>query len=239
MIRSKSFASSMGLTCLLSLALPALGCGSSGGGPASTAAGQHDAEIPEGIALQLRTCAAEHEAHLGRGQHFVTFEVKLASDGEVDSVAIHDSTLRDDDLELCMAKALRGFSEDDLLLRRSDVGPRRFVTPESRGLMSQAQALTCFASPPCVLALALVIGAAYVAVTVLVHAAAESSKVKPRTAPTATTVPVATATPGSGVDCKKQKDICIELCSNTALPSGDGGFRFWNCVNDCMVAAGC
>ena len=41
------------------------------------------------------------------------------------------------------------------------------------------------------------------------------------------------------IDCKQVKDDCIETCSETSLPSGDNGFRFWNCVNKCMEAAGC
>ena len=39
--------------------------------------------------------------------------------------------------------------------------------------------------------------------------------------------------------CKKIKDYCIDICSDTALPSGDRGFRFWNCVNQCMEEHGC
>ena len=40
-------------------------------------------------------------------------------------------------------------------------------------------------------------------------------------------------------DCKKVKADCIEQCSDSSLPSGDHGFRFWNCVNKCMEANGC
>lgn len=134
-----------------------------------------------------------------------------------------------------MARALRSLSERDLRARRSE-NPADSLAPESRTLLGQTQALGCLASPPCLLAVAFLIGAAYVAVQIYVHAASQSSTAKPksRTAPTATTVPA-----GVGVDCKQQKDKCIEQCSDTALPSGDGGFRYWNCVNDCMTAAGC
>jgi len=40
-------------------------------------------------------------------------------------------------------------------------------------------------------------------------------------------------------DCAKVKNECIERCSNSSLPSGDHGFKFWNCVNRCMKDNGC
>jgi RHS repeat-associated protein len=39
--------------------------------------------------------------------------------------------------------------------------------------------------------------------------------------------------------CKQVKADCIDSCSDSSLPSGDNGFRFWNCVNRCLEAAGC
>jgi len=39
--------------------------------------------------------------------------------------------------------------------------------------------------------------------------------------------------------CKRVKEMCIETCSESSLPSGDYGFRFWNCVNRCMEDNGC
>jgi RHS repeat-associated protein len=41
------------------------------------------------------------------------------------------------------------------------------------------------------------------------------------------------------LDCRKVKDQCIAKCSETSLPSGDYGFRFWNCVNKCLKDNGC
>ncbi len=66
-------------------------------------------------------------------------------------------------------------------------------------------------------------------------------------APTTTAVPIATAVPTTkttpappaNVDCRAEKKKCLDRCSDTALPSGNHGFRFWNCVNHCMTAAGC
>lgn len=42
----------------------------------------------------------------------------------------------------------------------------------------------------------------------------------------------------SGPDCNEVKADCIVAC-NGKLPTGDFGFRFWNCVNRCMRTAGC
>jgi RHS repeat-associated protein len=39
--------------------------------------------------------------------------------------------------------------------------------------------------------------------------------------------------------CAKVRDRCIRDCSESSLPSGDYGFRFFKCVNACMRAAGC
>lgn len=39
--------------------------------------------------------------------------------------------------------------------------------------------------------------------------------------------------------CRQIRNKCVAECSNTALPSGDYGFLFWNCVNKCMQRYGC
>ena len=39
--------------------------------------------------------------------------------------------------------------------------------------------------------------------------------------------------------CRKVKNECIEDCSDEAMPTGDHGFKFWNCVNSCMERRGC
>ena len=39
--------------------------------------------------------------------------------------------------------------------------------------------------------------------------------------------------------CREVKDICIQNCAISDLPSGDNGFRFWNCVNECLDEYGC
>jgi RHS repeat-associated protein len=39
--------------------------------------------------------------------------------------------------------------------------------------------------------------------------------------------------------CKKVKAACIETCSESSLPTRDYGWKFQNCLNRCMEAAGC
>ncbi|MFM0740763.1 DUF6531 domain-containing protein [Paraburkholderia xenovorans] len=40
-------------------------------------------------------------------------------------------------------------------------------------------------------------------------------------------------------DCGAIRTVCRRKCSSTVLPSGDSGYRFWNCVNDCAELSGC
>jgi hypothetical protein len=39
--------------------------------------------------------------------------------------------------------------------------------------------------------------------------------------------------------CKKIKELCIDRCIETSMPTGDYGFKFQNCVGDCMASFGC
>src|SRR5690348_15793820 len=84
-----------------------LGCGSSSPPAVSV---PRDADL----ARQLQACAAEHEAHLGPTRQSISFDVHLTGDGDVDSVALRDTTVPDEDLEACMAHALRSLTEDSL-----------------------------------------------------------------------------------------------------------------------------
>jgi hypothetical protein len=177
--------------------------------------------VPEGIALRFRTCAVKHRTHIKPAEHSVSFDVKLAKDGQVDSVALTDSTLGDQDLEDCMAGALRSLSADDLPMRRSDSRHRGPVAPESRALVGQTQALACFASPPCLLTLAFLIGASYITVQIYLHALSTA------------------ATEAPDIDCKKVKQDCLDECWQTSLPTGDVGFKFQKCVRECMEASDC
>ena len=216
----KRLALSSGLSLALGFAFTPLGCGSSGRGPA-----HGDAEVPEGVALRIRTCAVKHRTHLRTAEHSVRFDVKLANDGRVDSVALKDSTLGDQDLEDCMAGALRSLSADDLPMRRSDSRRRGPVAPESRALVGQTQALACLASPPCLLTLAFLIGASYITVQIYLHALS--------------TAATETAVSTTDIDCKKVKQDCHDKCSDEEFPTGDFAASFWKCLRECLEASGC
>jgi hypothetical protein len=208
----------LGLTLATGFAFTPLGCGSSGRGFSSAGSTHGDGDVPEGLARELRTCAVEHRAHVAPAQHTVTFNVKLANDGQVDSIALEDSTLGDQDLEDCMASALRSLSSDDLPLRRSDSRHRDRVTPGVRALLGQEEVLGCFASPPCLLTMGFVIGAAYIAVQVYVYATSPSTatKSKSQTTPIPTTM---TTTNISLDECIARYVMCTERTPNA--PCGD------------------
>ncbi|MGB8417181.1 hypothetical protein, partial [Paraburkholderia sp.] len=40
-------------------------------------------------------------------------------------------------------------------------------------------------------------------------------------------------------DCGAVRTACRKKCSFSALPTGDFGVKFWNCVNDCAELSGC
>jgi hypothetical protein len=189
------FAVCLGFTLAAGVAMVPAGCGGSGVGYEAAIARGGDAEVPERIALRIRTCAAEHRVYERSGDLAARFDVSLSEDGQADTVALRDSTLNDESLEKCIASALRSLSERDLRAVRSEDPPLGSVSPESRALFGQVQALGCLASPPCLLALTFLLGAAYVTVHIVVVAVSEMSKPKPRTAPTVTAIPTATAVP--------------------------------------------
>jgi hypothetical protein len=103
-------------------------------------------------------------------------------------------------------------------LERMDTSVSMFqpnVSPQSRGMVGIAQVLV---APVALAPIALVAAG----VTVLVGV----------------TIYVATGGLNISEHCKEVKEDCIVACNNK-LPTGDFGFRFWNCVNKCMRTAGC
>ena len=101
--------------------------------------------------------------------------------------------------------------------------------------------MTCLASPPCALLAVFLIGAATIAVQIYVHAVSQAStaKPKPRTAPTATTMPTAVPVDDERERCTKVKEECLDKCSDTAVPTGNLGASFRKCMRACMGAKGC
>ena len=170
--RIRSILGCLALTFLAGLTFVPMGCGGSFKPPQE---GNADGAIPEEVARQIRTCAAKYMGDLPPHDQTISFEVKLASDGEVDSIALHSSTVSHESLEACMAKAIRKLSEDQLSLR----GSRRrgeLTREQGRFLGQEEIALGCFASPPCLLTVGFIIGATYLVVALYVQTATKVQK---------------------------------------------------------------
>lgn len=200
----QSLGSSSVFTLLLGAAFLPLGCGSSRAGTATPARG--DAEIPASIASQLTACAEERRTHFGPARHAISFELQFNEDGQVDEVLLKDSTLEDQGLEACMAHVLRSLSINDLPMRSSRNGSSDVVPPEARAVMGQEEVLLCLSSPPCLLTLGFLMGAAFLTVQIYVHVA-QSSPVKPWSIPK----PVVTALPTVKPPPDPIKQDCIDL----------------------------
>ena len=149
-----------------------------------------DPDMPEPVAQRLSACAQAHADHLHADQT-LRFDVALANDGQVEEVSLRSATLDDEGLETCMVSALRLLSEDDLRLRRAEVGPRGRVGPEARALMGHPEALAlCAASPPCVMVATIAVAATMtVAVWVYMQPPAHAGHITH--APPAVTTPTA------------------------------------------------
>jgi hypothetical protein len=93
--------------------------------------------------------------------------------GQVDSIVLVESTLRDEELEICLASQIRSFTVDDLPLRPSANLERDLAPPQSRELLGNpaVPVAACLASPPCLLALVVVMGTAVITVQLVVYSA--------------------------------------------------------------------
>lgn len=241
------------------------GCG--GSGPTWPSGGQ----LPDAMIQRLAECGKKGPIPLESKTYNLSFMVRVSegeNEVEVEEVLLKDSTLQLHEVESCMAEALRTMRAplQVLALRRRRLLPEGPMSPESRALLGQAEAVLLLEAGGVV-----VVGLAIYAVVVyiledkkprrhhphpttaeptatvepvatvepLVPAAPIASMAPTTTAaPTATTIPTTTSTPAK-VDCRAVKRKCLDHCSDTALPSGNSGFRFWNCVNLCMTANGC
>jgi hypothetical protein len=181
------FALSVGFLVSLGLTfVPSGGCGGA----------QPVAEMPVRFAEPIRACAVMHEHHLTASDHLVKFDVGLVN-GQVDSIVLVQSTLQDEELETCLARAIRSFTVDDLPLRVSANLERDVASPQSRELLGNPAVplAACLASPPCVLALGVVImGTVVVTVQLTVYSATTTAPITATPATTATPVPTTTAT---------------------------------------------
>lgn len=181
------FALPVGFLVGLGLAfVPSGGCG-----------GVHPvADMPVRFSEPIRSCAVMHEHHLTASDHTVKFDVGLVN-GQVDSIVLVQSTVQDEELETCLARAIRSFTVDDLPLRPSASFEGEFVQPESRALFGNpavAPLAACLASPPCLLGAVVVMGAAVITVQLTVYSATTTAPIT-ATPTTVTPTPTTTATP--------------------------------------------
>ncbi|MBK9263620.1 MAG: hypothetical protein IPM54_27915 [Polyangiaceae bacterium] len=174
---------SLGFVVGLGFALVPQGCG-----------GAHPvADIPEHVAAPIKGCVVEHTHHVRDADHIVKYDVTLDSNGQVDSIALMDSSVGDEELEQCMAAAIRSLTHYDLLRTRSENFDRELAQPESRTLLGTPAIplAVCVASPPCLLTLTLLMGAVALNVQLIVHAATA----KPTTTTTAPPISIPIAVP--------------------------------------------
>lgn len=215
-MKASRFALSLGL--LVGVASLCPGCGNS----RSRLSTQGDAQMPAFIAGRLTACAEERRTHLGSGQHAISFHLKFNEDGRVDEVAQGDSTLDDQGLEACMVRVLRSLSVDDLPLRTSGNEESESLGPDSKATVGMEHIMACMASPPCLMAMGMLIGASFLVVQIYVSQTSPLrpwSLVKPAI-PTLTPVPPAVRqaciekyVQCTGIGPKLPCDICLHRCN--------------------------
>ena len=184
--RIKRYAWSLGLTVGLGFTFVPSGCGSV----------QPVADMPVSLAGPIRACAVPHEHHFEASNPTVKYDVEF-NNGHVDSILLVESTLGDEELETCIASSIRSLTLDDLPLRSAENGDQELATPQSRELLGNPAVpiAACLASPPCLLALVVVMGATVITVQIMLHAATTTAKPTAIPFPTATPVPTTTAPP--------------------------------------------
>ena len=198
----------LALTVVAGLTFAPIGCGGSFKPPKQENA---DGEIPEEVARQIRTCAAKYMEDLPGKDQTISFEVKLAGDGGVDSISLRDSTVGHEPLQACMAKAIRQLSEDQLTLRGSR---RHGELPRERGrfLGQEELAVGCLASPPCLLTVGFVIGATYLVVALYVSMRKPKPTDPTYTRPECTDLYVHCTDHTPTAPCGQ----CVRICAQTA-----------------------
>lgn len=173
-------------------------------------------EVPEATAQGLKACVGNANIPRNQESHAFQYDLGASEQGEVSTVDLRDATMRDTSLEGCFRRVLEALVVPDEVLRMR--GGKPFSGGEnqyrSRGNVGIVQA----AAAP--IALAPIIIPA-LGITIIVAISIDIIR-------------KATSEP----DCKEVKQDCIHACESK-LPTGDYGFKFWNCVNLCMQTAGC
>ncbi|WP_281328795.1 hypothetical protein [Polyangium sp. 6x1] len=183
--------------------------------------------VPAATVARLQACA-EHGADRLTDTHYaIAFDVDVKADGQVDTATVRESMIADREIVSCMEDALRGMTLPGVVTPLRSSGPvyGGGVSSAGRAPVGHPAAVVVGAAVNLVPILIVAAGVTIV-VAVTVHVASEMSG--PKDEP-----------PPAQPDCKKVKDACITDCSRSSLPTGDYGFKFWNCVNRCMKAAGC
>ena len=154
-----------GLALLLGEVFGVLSLGGCGGAPAGvTLPGTDDGQIPEDVVASLTECGAQGPRALQRVEHALDFDVFVDTDSEVDTVLLRSSTLPDETVQDCMARALYRLSAPaaEASLRRRTAGADVPASPEARGLLANPIAI-----PAAAVGAVLVIG--LMVITVVVH----------------------------------------------------------------------
>jgi hypothetical protein len=88
------------------------------------------------VVEKLKECSKRGPVPLQPVKHTVSFDVFMDSDGQVEQVALRDSTLHLDDVEACMERVLHAVSERamDASLRRHEPASLASLPPETRAL---------------------------------------------------------------------------------------------------------
>lgn len=173
-------------------------------------------EVPETTSIAMKSCVENVSHSWDARTHAFQYRLGTNERGKVLGVTLQDATIRDSSLEACFERALATMSvpEDALRLRSSKPFSGGEHATVSRGNVGVVQA----AAAPIALAPILIPA---IGVTIIVAISLDIIR-------------KATSAP----DCKEVKQDCIRACEGK-LPTGDYGFRFWNCVNACMRTAGC
>jgi len=174
-------------------------------------------EVPEVTVRAMKACVDAVKIPRTETSHAFQYNLQVNERGNVSKVHLQDATTRESSLEACFKQALEAMVVPDEALRMRVVRPVSGGENMSsiRGDLSVVQA----AAAPIALAPILIPA---LGVTIIVAISLDI---------------IRKAT--SGRDCKEVKEQCIEYCSETTLPTGDYGWKFQKCKNECLERHGC
>ncbi len=180
---------------------------------------------PPSTIEQLSECANRETSQFTDTNYAIMFDLEAAESGNVLRAKVTDSMLGDSEMESCMAGVLEGMVLPSVTraMRSRKLGSNGNVSLQSLAPMGNVLVL---GGPINLVPILIVAGGVTILVAVAIYVVSDSTASSGDPKP-------------AGPDCKKEKERCLDVCSDSSLPSGDHGFRFWNCVNKCMADAGC